>query len=62
MPSPARTPSHVADGRLQRGILDTSVVIDLEQIVPAALPRELAVTSITDDFRALDGLVTVVAI
>ena len=47
MPSPARTPSHVADDRLQRGILDTSVVIDLDQIVPAALPRELAVTSIT---------------
>ena len=47
MPSPARTPSHVADGRLPRGILDTSVVIDLDQIVPAALPRELAVTSIT---------------
>lgn len=47
MLSPARTPSHVADGRLPRGILDTSVVIDLEQIAPAALPRELAVTSIT---------------
>ena len=47
MPSPARTPSRVADGRLPRGILDTSVVIDLDQIVPAALPRELAVTSIT---------------
>jgi predicted nucleic acid-binding protein len=37
----------VADGRLQRGILDTSVVIDLDQIGPAALPREVAVTSIT---------------
>lgn len=33
--------------RLARGILDTSVVIDLEQIEPAALPREVAVTSIT---------------
>ncbi len=46
-PSPARTSSHVADRRLARGILDTSVVIDLDRIEPAALPREVAVTSIT---------------
>lgn len=37
----------MADGRLPRGILDTSVVIDLDQIGPAALPLEVAVTSIT---------------
>lgn len=37
----------MADHRLARGILDTSVVIDLEQIEPASLPREVAVTSIT---------------
>ena len=37
----------MAEHRLARGILDTSVVIDLEQIEPAALPREVAVTSIT---------------
>jgi predicted nucleic acid-binding protein len=37
----------VADHRLARGILDTSVVIDLEQLEPASLPREVAVTSIT---------------
>lgn len=46
-PSPARTSSHVADRRLARGILDTSVVIDLDRIEPVALPREVAVTSIT---------------
>lgn len=33
--------------RLDRGILDTSVVIDLERIDASALPREVAVTSIT---------------
>jgi len=37
----------VADHRLARGILDTSVVIDLERMEPASLPREVAVTSIT---------------
>ena len=37
----------MADRRLARGILDTSVVIDLEQIEAASLPREVAVTSIT---------------
>lgn len=37
----------MADPRLARGVLDTSVVIDLEQIEPASLPREVAVTSIT---------------
>lgn len=33
--------------RLDRGILDTSVVIDLERLDASALPREVAVTSIT---------------
>ena len=47
MPPPARTSSHVADQRPARGILDTSVVIDLDRIEPDALPREIAVTSIT---------------
>lgn len=37
----------MADHRLARGILDTSVVIDLERMEPASLPREVAVTSIT---------------
>lgn len=33
--------------RLPRGILDTSVVIDLERLDASVLPREVAVTSIT---------------
>ena len=33
--------------RLARGILDTSVVIDLEHLDASVLPREVAVTSIT---------------
>lgn len=32
---------------MHRGILDTSVVIDLESIDPARLPAEVAVTAIT---------------
>ena len=30
-----------------RGIIDTSVVIDLERIAPADLPEEMAVTAVT---------------
>ena len=37
----------VPDQRLARGILDTSVVIDLEHIDPGTLPMEVAVTAIT---------------
>ena len=33
--------------QLDRGILDTSVVIDLERLDASQLPREVAVTSIT---------------
>lgn len=35
------------EARIERGILDTSVVIDVEQIDASALPQEVAVTSIT---------------
>ena len=35
------------DQRLAKGILDTSVVIDLERIEPLTLPVEVAVTAIT---------------
>ncbi len=35
------------DRRPPRGILDTSVVIDLERIDPAALPAEVAITAMT---------------
>jgi len=37
----------VPDQRHARGILDTSVVIDLERIEPSELPVEVAVTAIT---------------
>lgn len=33
--------------RLERGLIDTSVVIDLERIEPGLLPRELAISVIT---------------
>jgi hypothetical protein len=37
----------VPEPRLAKGILDTSVVIDLERIDPLTLPIEVAVTAIT---------------
>jgi predicted nucleic acid-binding protein len=37
----------VAEPRHGRGIIDTSVVIDLEQIDPIDLPAELAISAIT---------------
>lgn len=37
----------MADGRHPRGLIDTSVVIDLERIEPGDLPLELAVSAIT---------------
>jgi predicted nucleic acid-binding protein len=37
----------VADQRVERGVLDTSVVIDLERIDVSVLPSEVAVTAIT---------------
>ncbi len=37
----------MANTRIARGILDTSVVIDLDRIDTATLPTEIAVTSIT---------------
>ena len=37
----------MADPRRLRGLIDTSVVIDLERILPAALPVEIAVSAIT---------------
>jgi predicted nucleic acid-binding protein len=37
----------VPDRRHGRGLIDTSVVIDLEQIDAAALPEELAVSAMT---------------
>lgn len=37
----------MADRRHPRGLIDTSVVIDLEQIDPEVLPLELAVSAVT---------------
>ena len=37
----------MAERRHPRGIIDTSVVIDLEQIEPSALPAELAISAVT---------------
>jgi predicted nucleic acid-binding protein len=37
----------VPDERIPRGVLDTSVVVDLERIDPLKLPLEVAVTAIT---------------
>lgn len=37
----------MASTRHRRGLIDTSVVIDIERIVPEALPEELAVSTVT---------------
>jgi hypothetical protein len=47
MQSPTPGSTHVPEQQLDRGILDTSVVIDLERLDASQLPREVAVTSIT---------------
>jgi len=38
---------HVAEPRQQRGLIDTSVVIDLGRVDPADLPLEIAVSAVT---------------
>lgn len=35
------------DSRPQRGVLDTSVIIDLDALDPSQLPREVAVSALT---------------
>jgi predicted nucleic acid-binding protein len=37
----------VADPRHSRGLIDTSIVIDLERIDPADLPLEVAISAVT---------------
>jgi predicted nucleic acid-binding protein len=39
--------AHVAEPRHQRGLIDTSVVIDLGRVDPADLPSEIAVSAVT---------------
>jgi len=47
MPRSIRMRRLVAEARASRGLIDTSVVIDLEQIDPADLPAEIAISAIT---------------
>ena len=47
MPSSIRTPRHVAEPRVLRGLIDTSVVIDLQDIDLNRLPAEVAISAIT---------------
>ena len=47
MPMPIKPSSRVPETRRARGILDTSVIIDLEKIDPLRLPIEVAVSAIT---------------
>ena len=42
-----KTPPHVPEPRRPRGLVDTSVVIDLERIDPKTLPGELAISAVT---------------
>lgn len=46
MRSPPKTPCPVAE-RPARGLIDTSVVLDLEQIDPERLPFELAISALS---------------
>jgi predicted nucleic acid-binding protein len=46
-PTQTRPPYPVPDERPERGILDTSVVIELERMDPARLPLQLGVCAIT---------------
>src|SRR5215204_1990253 len=46
-PSSIRIRPLVADARRPRGLVDTSVLIDLERLDPVQLPLELAISAIT---------------
>jgi predicted nucleic acid-binding protein len=45
--SSTSTRGHVGEPRHQRGLIDTSVVIDLGRVDPADLPSEIAVSAVT---------------
>ncbi len=47
MPSSTRMRHPVPEGRRARGLVDTSVLIDLESIEPADLPLEIAISAVT---------------
>jgi len=43
----SRTPHRVHEPRHARGLVDTSILIDLELIDPATLPSEVAISAVT---------------
>jgi predicted nucleic acid-binding protein len=45
--SPGKTTPRVPDARPERGLLDTSVIIELEHLDPAHLPLQVAICSLT---------------
>ena len=47
MRSPTKTRTRVPEHRRARGLLDTSVVIDIESLLPSQLPLEVAISAIT---------------
>jgi predicted nucleic acid-binding protein len=47
MPPSTRTPRRVPDPRHERGVIDTSVMIDLEALDSAELPAQLAISAVT---------------
>ena len=47
MRSQTKTRTHVPEHRRARGLLDTSVVIDIEALSPSQLPVEVAISAIT---------------
>ena len=67
----------MAERRDARGLIDSSIVIDLESVDPLDLPREVAVSSVTmaelaaglplctrnpDDFASLSDLLDIVSV
>jgi len=42
-----KTPRHVPEAQRLRGLIDTSVVIDLDSLEPGQLPAELAISAVT---------------
>jgi hypothetical protein len=44
---PTRTPGHVPEGRHLRGLIDTSVVIDLHRVAATDLPELVAVSAVS---------------
>lgn len=47
MPASTSIRGHVPEPRHRRGLIDTSVVIDLGRVDPADLPSEIAVSAVT---------------